>query len=104
MVTVMANFMEIDRARKVLGLGETATLKKIKRAYNTLAHKYHPDKHGPAIGNESEEMMKRLNWAYKLLMDYCNNYKYSFGEEDVKRTYPVEEFMRNWHKKWFDSI
>jgi DnaJ-class molecular chaperone len=66
----MANFTEIDQARKVLGLGEAATLKEIKRAYKMLAHRHHPDKHSGADGEENGEMMKRLNLAYKMLMDY----------------------------------
>ena len=100
----MANFAEIDEARKVLGLSEAATLGEIKRAYRTLSHRHHPDKHSSAASEETEETMKRLNWAYKLLMDYCSEYKYSFREEDVARTYSYEEYMRNWRKNWFNSI
>ena len=99
----MANFTEIDEARTVLGLSETATLKEIKSAYRTLAHRHHPDKHSDAESIE-DEIMKKLNWAYKLLIDYCDNYKYSFREEDIARTYPEEEYMRNWRKNWFNSI
>ena len=100
----MANFNEIEEARKLLGLGEAATLKEIKRAYRTLAHRHHPDKHSSVVGEETAETMKRLNWAHKLLIDYCDNYKYSFRKEDVARTYPDEEYMRNWRKNWFNSI
>ena len=49
-----------------------------------MAHRHHPDKLGSAAGGENGEVMKRLNWAYKLLMDYCDNYKYSFKEEDIE--------------------
>jgi hypothetical protein len=45
-------------------------------------------------------MMKKLNQAYKLLMDYCTDYKYSFNEEDVARTYPNEEYWRKWRESW----
>ena len=100
----MANFTEIDEARKVLGLSEAATLKEIKRAYRTLAHRYHPDKHSNAVGEGAVETMKRLNWAYKLLIDYCDNYKYNFGEEDVARTYFYDEYMRTYKNRWFNSI
>jgi DnaJ-class molecular chaperone len=100
----MANFTEVDQARKVLGLGEAATLREIKRAYKTLAHRHHPDKHGSAAGEETEETMKRLNLAYKLLMDYCANYEYSFSEEDVARTYPHDEYLRRYYYGWFDGI
>ena len=100
----MANYTEIDRARKVLGSGEAATLKEIKGAYKTLAHRHHPDKHSGAAGEETEETMKRLNWAYKLLMDYCSNYNYSFREEDVARTYPHGKYLRRYYYGCFDGI
>ena len=99
----MANFNEIEEARTLLGLGEAATLKEIKIAYRTLAHRHHPDKHRGDDSNESDTM-KRLNWAYKLLTDYCDNYKYSFKEEDIARTYPHEEYLRTFKDKWYDSI
>jgi DnaJ-class molecular chaperone len=99
----MANFNEIEEARKLLGLGEAATLKEIKSAYRHMARRYHPDK--LSGGNRAEsETMKRLNWAYKLLLDYCNDYKYSFKEEDIARTYPHEEYLGTFKDKWFDSI
>jgi DnaJ-class molecular chaperone len=99
----MANFTEIDEARKVLGLSEAATLKEIKRAYRTLAHRHHPDKASSA-GDKAEETMKKLNWAYKLLMEYCGNYKYSFSEEDVAKAYPHDEYLRKYYYGWFDGI
>ena len=74
----MANFNDIEEARKLLGLGEAATLKQIKTAYREMAHRYHPDKHSNSVGEGVAETMKRLNWAYKLLIDYCDNYKYGF--------------------------
>ena len=100
----MVNFNEIDEARRLLELGEAATLKEIKSAYRRLAHRHHPDKHSGAAGDEAEETMKRLNWAYKLLMDYCNAYSYSFKEEDIAKAYPYEEHMRKWRENWFYSI
>jgi DnaJ-class molecular chaperone len=100
----VANFAEIDEARKVLGLSEAATLKEIKRAYRTLAHRHHPDKHSGAVGEENEETMKRLNLAHKLLLEYCSNYRYSFREEDVARTYHHDEYLRRYYYGWFDGI
>jgi DnaJ-class molecular chaperone len=99
----MANFEEIDEARKLLGLGETATLKEIKNAYRRLAHEHHPDKQGDA-GKSGEQRMKKINWAYQLLVDYCQDYKYSFREEDVAKTYPHDEYLRKFHYGWFEGI
>ena len=100
----MANFNEIDEARKLLGLGDAATLKEIKSAYRRMAHRYHPDKHRADDSTKDEDVMKKLNRAYKLLMEYCSNYKYCFREEDVVRTYPSDEYLRRYYYGWFDSI
>ena len=100
----MANFIEIDEARKALGLTEAATLQEIKRAYRRLSHHYHPDKRSGTTIEETDETMKRLNWAYKLLVDYCSSYKYSFREEDVARTYPHDEYLRKHYYGWFEGI
>ena len=62
----MANFEEVDEARKLLGLRETATLEEIKQAYRRMAFHWHPDRGGE--DPEREEKMKKLNWAYKLLI------------------------------------
>ena len=100
----MVNFNEIDEARRLLGLGDAATLKEIKSAYRKMALRHHPDKHNSVDVAENEEIMKRLNWAYNLLMQYCNNYKYTFREEDVARTYPYDEYLKRFYYGWFDSI
>ena len=90
----MVKFEEIQQAKEVLGLREAATLKEISKVYQEKANCYHPDKGG------SEEMMKKINWAYKLLMDYCGRYRYTFTEEDWKRTYPVEAHLEWCLKNW----
>jgi DnaJ-class molecular chaperone len=95
----MANYNEIDEARRVLKLGESATLREIKRAYRKLARRHHPDINGNAIG-ENDEAMKKLNWAYNLMTDYCAEYRYSFQEEAVARTYTDEAAWKNWRDNW----
>ena len=99
----MVNFDDIDEARRLLGLGEAATMKEIKSAYRKLSHLHHPDKHG-STAEESDLMMKKVNRAYKLLLNYCADHKYSFREEDIGRTYPHEEHMRKWRDRWFHTI
>ena len=97
----MATFEEINEARTLLGLSEAATLKEIKQAYRQMAFRYHPDKGGG--GPEGGDRMKRLNEAYKLLMDYCARYKYTFDEEDVARAYPDEWYWKRYVCGWFDE-
>jgi len=98
----MANYLEIDEARRILGLAEAATLSETKRAYRRLARLHHPDH--CSEDSQNQEAMKQLNWAHKVLEDYFRDYKYSFRQEDVARTYPYEEYLRGWHDNWFNSI
>ncbi|MBC8275622.1 MAG: J domain-containing protein, partial [Chloroflexi bacterium] len=75
-VSDMASFEEIDKARRLLGLEEFASLKEIKQAYRKKAFLYHRDKSG-SENAQGEERMKVLNQSYKLLMEYCYRYKYA---------------------------
>jgi DnaJ-class molecular chaperone len=90
----MANFREIDEARRTLGLSEAATLKEIKQAYRNMAFRCHPDRAWNDAA--SGERMKKLNRAYQILMHYCARFHYTFREEDVARAYPEEEYLRRW--------
>ncbi len=48
---------------KILGVPRNATKEDIKKAYRSLAHKYHPDKGG------DEAQFKEVNEAYQVLAD-----------------------------------
>ena len=96
----MANFAEIDESRKILGLGETATLKDIKKAYRKLSLKYHPDRCEDK--KECEKTFKKINHANEILMAYCAGYRYCFDKEEVKKTSMDEEF-REHLKRFYDG-
>ena len=52
---------------QILGLSRTATQDEIKKAYRTLARKYHPDANpGDA---EAEKRFKEVAQAYEVLSD-----------------------------------
>ncbi len=65
----------------VLGVEKTASADEIKKAYRTLAKKYHPDLNGHSA--ESEEKFKEINEAYSVLGDAekRNNYD-TYGSAD----------------------
>ncbi len=70
----------LDRARRLLGLGDHATLGEMKRAYHRLSKKYHPD---TAAGDDSDsERMYQLTEAYDLLMRYCREYRFPLVPEE----------------------
>jgi molecular chaperone DnaJ len=60
---------------KILGIEKSASAEDIKKAYRTLAHKYHPDKGGDA------EKFKEINEAYQTLSDKEKRSRYDqFGQ------------------------
>ncbi len=66
----------IDRARRLLGLTEKASRNEIRSAYMKACRLNHPDKNTDA--EDSEERMSLINSAYRLLMEYSDNYRMSF--------------------------
>lgn len=65
----------IEQARRVLGLGERATLAEIKEAYRRLSKQHHPDTRGEDPQPDNE-MMYRLTAAYTLLSRYCEGFRF----------------------------
>ena len=102
----MADFKQLDEARKLLGIEETATLKEIKNAYRKLAFKHHPDKCKDVEKKRCEEMFKKITHANDILMSYCAGYKYSFKEKDVAEGTADKEYyehLRRFYDGWFGN-
>lgn len=67
---------DVIRARKTLGLPSFATLAEIKRAYRYNSRLWHPDKLGEGPSENKNERMGEINEAYRILLDYCHDYRY----------------------------
>ena len=103
----MANFKQIEQARRLLGLNENATLEEIKQAYRELNLKYHPDRCKDEKKKGCEEMSKKINNAKDMLLSYCAGYKYSFKERDVKRNTVSKEYyehLNRFYDGWWDNL
>ena len=89
---------EIDQARKLLGLGERASIGEIKTAYRQMCKQWHPD----VLADEetANVKMKDINAAYRLLLDYCEAYRFSFSAEEVESFDPE----RWWYQRFGDNI
>lgn len=68
-------WQKIQAARKLLGLGEQASLKEIKKAYRRASKKYHPDTVTDTVKKNKVTMPDIID-AYETLLAYCNNYIY----------------------------
>jgi DnaJ like chaperone protein len=63
-------FKNPDRAYKILEIDKTATVAEIKKAYRTMAKKYHPDKlidMDEAYKKGAEEKFREVQEAYERI-------------------------------------
>ena len=74
----------IRDARTILELPESATMEQIKVNYRRLIKKWHPDSF-PEKHEACEEMSGKITNAYRIILDYCSNYRYSFKKEEVDK-------------------
>jgi preprotein translocase subunit Sec63 len=88
---------KIEKAARIFGLGESATLAEIKKAFRTLTKKHHPD----ALGKDTDAgaattTMRELIAAYETLLNYCSCYRFPLtpGPEE-----PLDE--EDW---WMDRF
>lgn len=90
---------DIFEAKELLNLPERASMEEIKSSYRELINQYHPDK---CKENEEKcnEMTRKIISAYNIIVNYCNNYKYSFSREEVKEHLSDEEW---WFERFGDD-
>ena len=77
---------ESDNTRlyQILGIGKTASVAEIKKAYRKLAMKWHPDKN-PQQREEAEKKFKEISTAYSVLSDNKKRQIYDqFGEKALQ--------------------
>jgi len=70
------------KALQILDLPPFVTKDEIKQRYRYLARKYHPD-----VYNDNSKMLE-INRAYELLIDYIENFRYSFDDDEVNKQMP----------------
>lgn len=88
---------ELQEALRVLCLGERATLKEIKARHRELVKRCHPD---TGITDEPE-MIRKVNAAYRVLLDYVTGYRFSFDENEFYEQNPEERVWMQFAEQLF---
>lgn len=85
---------------RILGVSKGASNNDIKKAFRSLAMKYHPDRHKG--DKKTEAKFKEINEAYAVLKDPEKRKQYNmFGAEAFQQRFSQEEIFRNFD---MDSI
>lgn len=92
----MGKYEEIKKALQILGLYESATVKEIKNKYRELLKEWHPDLCMENEATRKEKTIEILN-AYRIIMNYCELYRFSFSKEEVEKYMSPEEL---WAKQF----
>ena len=74
--------MDILKALAILDLPPFITKDDIKKRYKELAKEYHPD-----IVKDSSKFLE-IKEAYKIIMEYIENFRYSFDEDELNKQMP----------------
>jgi hypothetical protein len=87
---------------KVLGISSSATNEEVKKAYKTLAQKYHPDKNEGPMKEYAESKMKEINDAYDEILRRRASGDYSSGASSSSGG-DYTELLRDARKKISES-
>jgi curved DNA-binding protein CbpA len=83
-------YADLQAALLILGLSERSTLREIKTRHRQLVKRHHPD-----TGNADDPMtIRQVNAAYRLLLDYVTEYRFSFAEEEFYEQNPDERLRQ----------
>jgi DnaJ-class molecular chaperone len=83
-------YAELQESLLVFGLGNRATLREIKARHRELVMRYHPD----TGGEHDHDQIRRVNAAYRVLLNYIESYHFSFSEDEFYGQNPEERLRQ----------
>ena len=79
---------------EILGAAKNATPQEIKKAYRSLALKYHPDRVPEAEKKEAEHKFKEMSEAYGVLSDPKKRQMYDqYGHAGIDQQYTSQDIF-----------
>ncbi len=75
---------EFQDAVKSLDLISLRTKEDVRKKYLKLSRKYHPDMEGG-----STEKFQEIREAYEILVEYMDNFRFVFSDEEFKQQNPI---------------
>ncbi|CAA6816593.1 MAG: Heat shock protein DnaJ-like [uncultured Sulfurovum sp.] len=75
---------EFQAAVESLELISLRTKEDVRKKYLKLSKKYHPDMEGG-----STEKFQEIREAYEILVEYMDNFRFVFSDEEFKQQNPI---------------
>ena len=75
---------EFQVAVESLGLVSLRTKEDVRKKYLKLSRKYHPDMEGG-----STEKFQEIREAYEIIVEYMDNFRFVFSDEEFKQQNPL---------------
>jgi DnaJ-class molecular chaperone len=83
---------EFEDAVESLELLSLTTKEHVRKKYLKLSRKYHPDMEGG-----STEKFQEIREAYEVLVEYMDNFRFTFSDEEFKQQNPIlVNVEQNW--------
>ncbi|BAT71220.1 heat shock protein [Thermosulfidibacter takaii ABI70S6] len=73
---------EVEKALEILQVSRPVSIKELKSIYRERIKNVTPDK------------IKELSQAYKTLINFMENYPFSFTEEEILKAFPEERIKK----------
>lgn len=79
-------YSDFEKALSTLGVVAKTDKKTLHKLYLSLSKEFHPD-----APNGSTAKFQEINDAYRLIMEYIENYRFDFDETEFKKQYPFSK-------------
>jgi len=86
---------EFQSAVESLELLSLTSKEHVRKKYLKLSRQYHPDMEGGSI-----EKFQELREAYEILVEYMDNFRFVFSEEEFKQQNPI---LVNVEQSWLEG-
>lgn len=86
-------WLKIEEAKELFGLGDRATLAEIKTVFRQLTKKYHPDLAGESEENRAKT--QEITEAYQALLAYCEAYEFPLVMDESDLEVDDEDWWMN---------
>ena len=86
---------EFQDAVESLELLSLTTKEHVRKKYLKLSRKYHPDMEGG-----STEKFQEIREAYEILVEYMDNFRFTFTDEEFKQQNPI---LVNVEQGWLEE-